>query len=166
MGRAKQAKPTRTLKAKTTTINGVAKKQRKSPKFTQRVTIGRKMRADQKISDKLTIPLAPFSRLAHEIVGDILGIDDPRLTGSSVLALQEGAEAYITRLFHAAGRICAHAKREEIMVRDLHMALELMTPGELDRSLAERNQTLMRPRGSPVHAVDSQAEGEAYDEEE
>lgn len=154
MGRAKQANPTRVIKAKTTTINGVEKKKRKSPKFSQRVTIGRKMRADQKISDRLTIPRAAFSRLVHEIVGDITGIEDPRMTGRSVNALQEAAEAYLTTVLQATGRVTQHAKRQDIMLRDLHLVQELTEPGALIQSLAMRNNTLMRPREPPVHAVD------------
>lgn len=174
MGRVKQANPSRVLKAsaggkargKTTLIEGVEKKKRKSPKFSQRVTIGRKMRAEQKRSHELGIPKAPMSRLVHEVTGECLRIEDPRLTATAVKAIQEAAEAYLVRIFQATAAITANDKRQEIMVRDMRLAQMLMTPGALDRDLAERNHTLMLPRPAPVHAVDTIANGEEEEEEE
>lgn len=69
---------------------------------------------------KSTAPLIPFAamkRLVKEILNDRKV--DARIQGSAVLALQEGTEMYLVRLFEKAQMAAIHAGRVTIMEKDI-----------------------------------------------
>ena len=70
-------------------------------------------------STNLLIPRLPFSRLVREVVGSFrFGL---RMTSSSLEALQEAAEAYMTQYFEDTLLCCIHGKRVTIMVKDMQL---------------------------------------------
>ena len=79
----------------------------------------REIRRYQKTTD-LLIKKLPFQRLVREIAQDFKS--DLRFQGSSVLALQESAEAYLVDLFEDTGLCTVHAKRVTIMPKDIQLA--------------------------------------------
>ena len=68
----------------------------------------REIRKYQK-TPELLIRKLPFQRLVREIAQDFK--DDLRFQSTAILALQEGAEAYLVSLFEDANLCCIHAKR-------------------------------------------------------
>ncbi len=78
----------------------------------------RQIRKYQKSTD-LLIPKQPFARLIREIASSRR--DDTRFTSSSVAALQEAAESYLTSLFEDTNLACIHAKRITIMPKDMQL---------------------------------------------
>ena len=79
----------------------------------------REIRRFQK-STELLIRRLPFQRLVREIAQDFKG----RLNFSSgaILALQEGAEAYLIGLFEDTNLCAIHAKHITIMPKDIQLA--------------------------------------------
>ena len=81
----------------------------------------REIRRYQKSTD-LLIRKLPFQRLCCEIAQDFRKKKDLRFQGSSVLALQEAAEAYLVGLDEDANLCALHAKRVTIMPKDIQLA--------------------------------------------
>ncbi|CAB9508460.1 Histone H3 [Seminavis robusta] len=79
----------------------------------------REIRRYQKSTD-LLIRKLPFKRLVREIEQELLS--DLRFQGSSVLALQESAEAYLVGLFEDTNLCAIHGKRVTIMPKDIKLA--------------------------------------------
>jgi len=79
----------------------------------------REIRRYQK-STELLIRKLPFQRLLREIGQDFKS--DLRFQGSTVLALQESAEAYLVGLFEETNLCAIHAKRVTIMPKDVQLA--------------------------------------------
>ena len=79
----------------------------------------REIRRFQK-SAELLIPKAPFQRLVREIT---LGCNEKlRSQGSSILATQEAAEAYLVGIKEDANLCALHTKRVTIMPKDIQLA--------------------------------------------
>ena len=88
----------------------------------------REIRRYQKTTE-LLIRKAPFQRLVREITqtldkpsGFHLNLSEIRFQGSTVLALQEAAEAYHVGLFEDTNLCSIHAKRVTIMPKDIQLA--------------------------------------------
>uniref|UniRef100_UPI00358E68CA histone H3-like isoform X4 n=1 Tax=Myxine glutinosa TaxID=7769 RepID=UPI00358E68CA len=81
------------------------------------------IRQFQKSTD-LLIRKAPFCRLVREITMDY-ALDEMRWQVAALMALQEAAEAYMTRLFEDANLCAIHAKRVTIQPKDMELALRL-----------------------------------------
>tara|TARA_Y100000389_G_C17219494_1_gene392633 strand:+ start:164 stop:577 length:414 start_codon:yes stop_codon:yes gene_type:complete len=79
----------------------------------------REIRRYQKTSD-LLIKKAPFQRLVREIAESIR--PDMRFQRTSVMALQEAAEAYLVGLFEDTNLCAIHANRVTIMPKDIQLA--------------------------------------------
>lgn len=81
----------------------------------------REIRHYQKNTDLLLRKL-PFQRLVREIAQSI---GDYRFQSTAIFALQESAEAYLTRTFEDANLCAIHAKRVTVLAKDLHLARRL-----------------------------------------
>jgi histone H3 len=79
----------------------------------------REIRRYQKSTD-LLIRKLPFQRLVRQIVQD-MGLE-LRFQSTSLLSLQEAAEAYLVGLFEDTNLCAIHAKRVTIMPKDLALA--------------------------------------------
>ena len=79
----------------------------------------REIRRYQKSTD-LLIRRLPFYRLVREIAADYK--KDLRFQSSSILALQEAAEAYHVGLFEDTNLCAIHAKRVTIMPKDIQLS--------------------------------------------
>jgi len=79
----------------------------------------REIRRYQKSTD-LLIRRIPFQRLVREISQDFKG--DLRFQSTSILALQEAAEAYHVGLFEDTNLCAIHAKRVTIMPKDIQLS--------------------------------------------
>jgi histone H3 len=79
----------------------------------------REIRRYQK-STELLILKGPFARLVREISQDFRA--DLRYNTHALLALQEAAEAFLTRLFEDTNLCAIHAKRVTIMPKDIQLA--------------------------------------------
>jgi len=79
----------------------------------------REIRRYQKSTD-LLIRKLPFSRLIKEIAQDFKG--DLRFQSTSLLALQEATEAYLTHLFEDVNLCAIHSKRVTIMPKDIQLS--------------------------------------------
>ena len=79
----------------------------------------REIRRYQK-STELLIRKLPFQRLVREIAQDFK--TDLRFQASSILALQEACEAYLTGLFEDSNLCGIHAKRITVMPKDIQLA--------------------------------------------
>ena len=79
----------------------------------------REIRRYQKSTD-LLIRKAPFQRLVREIAQDLRpGL---KFQTSTIVALQEAAEAYLVDLFEDTNLCAIHAKRVTIMPQDIQLA--------------------------------------------
>jgi histone H3 len=78
----------------------------------------REIRKYQKSTD-LLIRKMPFQRLVREIAQE--RSTDIRFQASSILALQEAAEAFLVTLFEDSNLCAIHAKRVTLMARDLNL---------------------------------------------
>ena len=67
----------------------------------------------------LLIPLLPFQRLVHEIVQDCRM--DLRFQSSTILALQEAAEAWLVGIFESTNLCCIHRGWITITPKDIHL---------------------------------------------
>ena len=72
-------------------------------------------------STELLIWKLPFSRLVHEIAQEV-GKTDMCFQGSTIICLQEAAEAYLVSLLEDANLCTIHAKRVTIMPKDVQLA--------------------------------------------
>ena len=79
----------------------------------------REIRKYQK-STELLLRKQPFQRLVREIAQDFKS--DLRFQQSAIMALQEGAEAYLVGLMEDTNLTAITAKRVTIMPRDMHLA--------------------------------------------
>ena len=67
----------------------------------------------------LLIPLLPFQRLIHEIMQDFkVGLS---FQSSTILALQEAAEAWLVGLFESANLCCIHRGWQTIAPKDFYL---------------------------------------------
>ena len=80
----------------------------------------REIRRYQKSTD-LMFRKAAFTRLVREVLQEEKKAVE-RFTGSSLLALQEAAEAYHVGLFEDTNLCAIHAKRVTIMPKDIQLA--------------------------------------------
>ena len=87
----------------------------------------REIRKYQKSTD-LLIRKLPFQRLVREIAQDYK--QDLHFQGSSILALQESSEAYLTGIFEDSNLCAIHAKRVTVMPKDMQLARRIR--GERD----------------------------------
>jgi len=69
---------------------------------------------------ELLIPRLSFQRLVREVAQAFKS--DFRFQAGALGALQEAAEAYLTRLFEDTNLVAIHAKRKTIMPRDIQLA--------------------------------------------
>ena len=72
-------------------------------------------------STELLIWKLPFSRLVHEIAQEV-GKTDMRFQGSTIICLQEAAEAFLVSPLEDANLCAIHAKRVTIMPKDVQLA--------------------------------------------
>ncbi len=86
----------------------------------------REIRRYQKSTD-LLIRRQPFQRLVREIAQDFK--QDLRFQATSVLALQESSEAYVTALMEDTNLCAIHGKRVTIMPKDIHLARRIRGEG-------------------------------------
>jgi histone H3 len=105
---------------KTTTTSGGGVK--KPHRFRPGTVALREIKKLQKSSELLMRKL-PFQRLVREIAQDYK--TDLRFQASSVLALQDAAEAYLIGLFSDANLCGIHAKRVTMMAKDIGLARRL-----------------------------------------
>ena len=82
----------------------------------------REIRRYQKSTD-LLIRKLPFQRLVREIAQDYK--QDCKFQGSSILALQESSEAYLTGIFEDSNLCAIHAKRVTVMPKDMQLARKI-----------------------------------------
>lgn len=114
----KQVNPEVRRTIKTTTSGGVRKPHRWRPG-----TVAlREIRKYQKSTD-LLIRRLPFQRLVREIGQEIT--QDLRWSPQAFLALQEGAEAYLTELMQDSALNSIHAGRVTINAKDMGLARRL-----------------------------------------
>ena len=98
----------------------------------------RQIRQQQKNVDLLVAKL-PFQRIVRELATNVCknnnGINIPgdqiRFTASSMLALQQSAEAYMITLYEDCQLCAFHGKRITIMPRDMKLVRHLRGPGSL-----------------------------------
>ena len=72
-------------------------------------------------STELLIWKLPFSRLVCEIAQEV-GKTDMHFQGSTIICLQEAAEAFLVSLLEDANLCTIHAKRVTIMPKDIQLA--------------------------------------------
>ena len=72
-------------------------------------------------STELLIRKLPFSWLVHEIALEV-GKYDLCFQGSTIICLQEAAEAYVVGLMEDTNLCAIHAKRVTIMPKDIQLA--------------------------------------------
>ena len=106
---------TKAARLSTASVGGVKKPHRYRPG-----TVAlREIRRYQKTTD-LLIRKMPFQRLVREIGQDFKA--DMRCSGSSILAFQEAAEAYLVGLFEDTQLCSIHGRRVTIMPKDIALA--------------------------------------------
>jgi len=91
---------------------------KKSHRFKAGAVAMREIRKYQKTTD-LLIRKLPFQRLVREVASEFKS--DVRFQSSSILAIQESLENYLTGLFEDSNRCAIHAKRVTLMAKDLHL---------------------------------------------
>ena len=94
-------------------------KQVKKRRFRPGTLALREIRRYQKSTDLLLRKL-PFQRLVREIAQYY--VPTVRFQSTALAALQEASEAYMVGLFEDTNLCAIHAKRVQIMPRDLHLA--------------------------------------------
>jgi len=90
----------------------------------------REIRKYQK-STELLIRKAPFQRLVREIAQDFKS--DKRFQSTSVMALQEASEAYLTQLNEDTNLLACHAKRVTIQPKDIQLVRRIR--GEVTKGI-------------------------------
>ena len=79
------------------------------------------IRKYQKSTDML-IQKAPFARLVQEILRETTNEShDYRIRADALMALQEGAEAFMVEMFEGSVLISNHAKRVTLMPTDVQL---------------------------------------------
>ena len=86
----------------------------------------REIRRFQRSVD-LLIPLLPFQRLVRKIAQDYRM--DLRFQSSTILALQEAAEAWLVSLFESANLCCIHRGRITITPKDFYLVRRIHIAG-------------------------------------
>lgn len=99
------------------TVGGI--KQCKKKRYRPGTVALREIRRYQK-STELLLRKAPFQRLVREIAQNFRA--DLRFQGTTILALQEAAEAYLSELFEDTNLCAIHAGRITIQPKDLQLA--------------------------------------------
>ena len=111
------------LPTKAARVSESPRKLKKTIKRTYRFKPGtvalREIRKYQK-STELLIRKAPFQRLVREIAQDFMNLDG-RFQSTSVMALQEASEAYLTQLNEDTNLLAIHAKRVTIQPKDIQL---------------------------------------------
>ena len=69
-------------------------------------------------STELLIRKVPFARLVREVVYSMTK-QDYRFQSTALLAMQEAAEAYLTRMFTEVNHIAIHGRRVTIQEKDI-----------------------------------------------
>jgi histone H3 len=92
---------------------------KKAHRFRPGTVALREIRRFQK-STELLIRKLPFQRLVREIAFEFK--TDLRFKSSAVLAIQEASEAYLVGLFEDTNLAAIHARRVNIMPKDLQLA--------------------------------------------
>ena len=77
----------------------------------------REIRRYQK-STELLIRKLPFARLVREVTYAAFK-EDYRFQSTALLALQEGAEDFLVRMFEQVNLIAIHGKRQTVQVKDI-----------------------------------------------
>ncbi|XP_067883077.1 histone H3-like [Heterodontus francisci] len=95
----------------------------------------REIRRHQK-STELLIRKLPFQRLVREIAQDFK--TDLRFQSSAVIALQDASEAYLVGLFEVTNLCAIHAKRVNIMPKDIQLARRIR--GEICENVTRGEQ--------------------------
>ena len=85
-------------------------KKRKPHRYRPGTVALREIRRYQK-STNLLIQKLPFQRLVREIANNVATRKGMRFQGEAILALQEAAESYLTKLYEDANLESLHAKR-------------------------------------------------------
>ena len=75
-------------------------------------------------STELLIRKLPFSWLVHEIAQEV-GKRDLHFQGSTIICLQEAAEAFLVSLLEDANLCAIHAKRVTIMPKDIQLVCHI-----------------------------------------
>ena|SRR5271165_2226847 len=88
----------------------------------------REIRKMQK-STELLIRKLPFQRLVREIVQDQMRGDGLRIQLAAMMALQEGAEAYLINNMSNSYLLTIHAKRVTLMPKDSTVAATIARDG-------------------------------------
>ena len=100
-----------------------AGKVKKTRKYQPGTVALREIRQFQK-STELLIRKLPFSQLVHEIA-QAVGKTDLHFQGSTIICLQEAAEAFLVTLMEDANLCTIHAKRVTIMPKDIQLACRI-----------------------------------------
>ena len=100
-----------------------ARKVKKTRKYQPGTVALWEIRQVQK-STKLLIRKLPFSWLVHEIALQV-GKTDLHFQGSTIICLQEAAEAYVVGLMEDANLCTIHAKWVTIMPKDIQLACHI-----------------------------------------
>ena len=118
----REAKPKKALKKKGLPGGGSGLPTQKARRFRPGTVALREIRKYQK-STQLLIKKAPFMRLVREIAQDFK--TSLRFSATSIIALQEAAEAYLVKLFQDALMCSIHAKRVTLMKKDIRLAYRI-----------------------------------------
>ena len=92
---------------------------RKPRRFRPGTVALREIRKYQK-STELLIRKLPFQRLLREIVYEMKK-KDYRFQSTAILAMQEGAEAFLVRMFEQCNHIAIHGKRVTVQPKDIQL---------------------------------------------
>ena len=98
-------------------------KVRKTRRYRPGTVALREIRRYQK-STELLIRKLPFSWLVCEIAQEV-GKTDMHFQGSTIICLQEAAEAFLVSLLEDANLCTIHAKRVTIMPKDIQLACRI-----------------------------------------
>lgn len=101
---------------------GTSSQQKKPHRYRPGTRALMEIRKYQKTTD-LLLRKAPFQRLVREVMQNFKS--DWRIQRTAVLAIQEAAEIFITRLFEDANLCALHAKRVTLMPKDIKLAVRL-----------------------------------------
>lgn len=76
-------------------------------------------------STKTLVPKAAVGRLMREIITEVSGSGDKRMSKTAIQALHVAVEARMVELYSDAVRVMVHAKRKKIFPQDLRIARAL-----------------------------------------
>ena len=83
-------------------------------------------------STELLIRKLSFQRLVKEVVHQLFK-QDYRFQSTALLALQEGSEDFLVRMFEAVNLIAIHSKRQTIMPKDIYLWDRLCNYGAFNK---------------------------------